>query len=201
MPTGRCSIVRRARCRPRFAATSRPYDDEARRAGVAASSSRAHYFRPPRRALHAGEGPRSSSARRSRSAAWSSTVPALSAHDRRRASRFPHTDEEEATDKIAAGLVLYPLAVGSERRGPRTIGGELALAVFLVALFPAGFFALAWHDAAGARRPRGARAFARFLGDRGRRPGCARGASRSSTELRALVARTALDAPGENRTE
>ena len=70
---------------------------------------------------------------------------------------IPHTDEEEATDKIAAGLVLYPLAWALEAWAAYAIGGKLALIGFLVALLPAGFFALALAGAARARRPGGGR--------------------------------------------
>jgi glycerol-3-phosphate O-acyltransferase/dihydroxyacetone phosphate acyltransferase len=113
---------------------------------------------------------------------------------------IPHTDEEEATDKIAAGLVLYPLAWLGEAWAVHRLGGGVALAVFLAALFPAGFFALAWHERLE-RVGREARAFARFLGDRGapsrlraRRLGLV-------TELRALVAIALVDAPGERGPE
>ena len=93
---------------------------------------------------------------------------------------IPHTDEEEATDKIAAGLVLYPLAWLAEAWAAYRLGGGVALAVFLAALLPAGFFALAWQErleSAG----RETRAFARFLGDR-------RAPARLGERRRALVA-------------
>jgi hypothetical protein len=79
---------------------------------------------------------------------------------------IPHTDEEEATDKIAAGLVLYPLAWALEAWAAYAIGGTLALIGFLVALLPAGFFALAWR-ARLAHVGQEAGAFLRFLRDRG----------------------------------
>jgi 1-acyl-sn-glycerol-3-phosphate acyltransferase len=79
---------------------------------------------------------------------------------------IPHTDEEEATDKIAAGLVLYPLAWALEAWAAYAIGGKLALIGFLVALLPAGFFALAWR-ARLAHVGQEAGAFLRFLRDRG----------------------------------
>ena len=100
---------------------------------------------------------------------------------------IPHTDEEEATDKIAAGLVLYPLAWLAEAWAVHRLGGAVALAVFLLALLPAGFFAAAWHERLG-RVGREARAFARFLGDRDA-PNRLRARRRSLVaELRALVA-------------
>ena len=111
---------------------------------------------------------------------------------------IPHTDEEEATDKIAAGLVLYPLAWLGEAWAVHRLGGGVALAVFLVALFPAGFFALAWHERLE-RVGREARAFARFLGDRGASSRLRARRLGLVTELRALVA--IADPPGEKRTE
>ncbi|HEY1252701.1 MAG TPA: 1-acyl-sn-glycerol-3-phosphate acyltransferase [Thermoanaerobaculia bacterium] len=79
---------------------------------------------------------------------------------------IPHTEEEEATDKIAAGLVLYPIAWLLEGWLAYRLGGGVALAAFAVALLPLGFFALAWQERLG-RVGSEARAFARFLGDRG----------------------------------
>ena len=78
---------------------------------------------------------------------------------------IPHTDEEEATDKIAAGLVLYPIAWLAEAAVAYAVGGRLALVVFLVALLPTGFFALAWH-ARLERVARETRAFVTFLRNR-----------------------------------
>lgn len=59
---------------------------------------------------------------------------------------IPHTDEEEATDKIAVGLVLYPLAWIAEGWAVYALGGRTALFIFLPALAPTGFLALAWYD-------------------------------------------------------
>ncbi len=111
---------------------------------------------------------------------------------------IPHTEEEEATDKIAAGLVLYPLAWLGEAWAVHRLGGAVALAVFLVALFPAGFFALAWHERLQSVG-REARAFARFLGDRGAPTRLRARRVALVTELRALVA--IADARGEEGTE
>ena len=100
---------------------------------------------------------------------------------------IPHTDEEEATDKIAAGLVLYPLAWLAEAWAVHRVGGGAALAVFLLALLPAGFFAAAWHERLE-KVGREARAFARFLEDRDA-PSRLRARRQSLVaELRALVA-------------
>ena len=78
---------------------------------------------------------------------------------------IPHTDEEEATDKIAAGLVLFPLAWLAEAYAVFAVGGRLALVIFLAALLPTGFFALAWRVRLEHVKQE-ARAFARFLRDR-----------------------------------
>jgi glycerol-3-phosphate O-acyltransferase / dihydroxyacetone phosphate acyltransferase len=77
------------------------------------------------------------------------------------------TDEEEATDKIAAGLLLFPLAWIAEAFTAYALGGGGILAVFLVALVPAGFFALAWRERLY-RAGREGLAFARYVADPGR---------------------------------
>ena len=79
--------------------------------------------------------------------------------------RIPHTDEEEATDKIAAGLVMYPLCWLAEGVLAFVLGRGFAVAVLLAALPVTGFFALAWWERLR-RLASEARAFARFLGDR-----------------------------------
>ena len=78
---------------------------------------------------------------------------------------IPHTDEEDATDKIAAGLVFYPLAWIAEAWAAFALGGKTALLVFLVALLPTGFLALAWYERLDHARKE-ALAFVRFLRDR-----------------------------------
>jgi 1-acyl-sn-glycerol-3-phosphate acyltransferase len=75
------------------------------------------------------------------------------------------TDEEEATDKMAAGLVLYPLCWAVEAWAVQRVAGGAALAVFLLLLGPSGLIALAWRERLG-RVARQARAFARFVVDR-----------------------------------
>jgi 1-acyl-sn-glycerol-3-phosphate acyltransferase len=79
--------------------------------------------------------------------------------------RMQRTDEEEATDKIAVGLVLYPLAWAAEAWLAYRLGGGWALALLLAALVPVGFFALAWRERLD-RVGREAGAFLRFLRDR-----------------------------------
>jgi len=75
------------------------------------------------------------------------------------------TEEEEATDKMAAGLVLYPLCWALEAWLVRRFAGVEALVVFLLLLAPSGLIALAWR-ARLERVVRQARAFGRFVVDR-----------------------------------
>jgi glycerol-3-phosphate O-acyltransferase/dihydroxyacetone phosphate acyltransferase len=75
------------------------------------------------------------------------------------------SDEEEATDKIIAGILFYPLCWGVEAWAAWRLGGGWGLAALLAALLPAGFFALGWHERLG-RVARETRAFLRFLLDR-----------------------------------
>jgi glycerol-3-phosphate O-acyltransferase/dihydroxyacetone phosphate acyltransferase len=75
------------------------------------------------------------------------------------------TEEEEATDKMAAGTVLYPLGwIAEGWLIWRLLGGRVAL-VFAVLLIPSGLLALAWRERLD-RVARQARAFFRFLGER-----------------------------------
>jgi len=73
--------------------------------------------------------------------------------------------EEEATDKIVAGIVFYPLCWSAEGWAAWTLGGGWALAALLAALLPTGFFALGWQERLR-RVARETRAFVRFLVDR-----------------------------------
>ena len=75
------------------------------------------------------------------------------------------TDEEEATDKIAIGLLLYPLFWILETWAVLHWGGRWAAVALLVMLFPSAFFALSWRDRLMKLR-REARAFVRCLRDR-----------------------------------
>jgi glycerol-3-phosphate O-acyltransferase / dihydroxyacetone phosphate acyltransferase len=75
------------------------------------------------------------------------------------------TEEEAATDKIAAGLVLYPLFWVIEGGLLWWAAGGRGLEVFAVLLAPAGLLALAWR-ARLTRVGHQARAFVRFLADR-----------------------------------
>ena len=75
------------------------------------------------------------------------------------------TEEEEATDKMAAGLVLYPLCWAFEAWLVERGLGSGMLAAFLVLLIPSGLVALGWRERLG-QAARQARAFGRFLVDR-----------------------------------
>jgi len=75
------------------------------------------------------------------------------------------TAEEEATDKIVAGLLFYPLVWVFEGFWVLRLGGQWALLAFLVALLPLGFFAVAWQTRL-THLAQEARAFVRFFGDR-----------------------------------
>ena len=73
--------------------------------------------------------------------------------------------EEEATYKIVAGTILYPVCWILEGWIAFTLGGGWAIAAFLVALLPTGFFALGWKQHLS-RVARESRAFLRFLWSR-----------------------------------
>src|SRR5437762_9105707 len=75
------------------------------------------------------------------------------------------TEGEEATDKMAAGPVLYPLCWALAAWLVRRVAGAEAVGVFLLLLAPARLIALAWR-ARLARVARQARAFGRFVLDR-----------------------------------
>jgi 1-acyl-sn-glycerol-3-phosphate acyltransferase len=71
----------------------------------------------------------------------------------------------EATFKLTAGVFLYPLAWMAEGWAAWRLGGGAALALFIAALAPSGFFALGWSERLG-RVARDSRAWRSFLGDR-----------------------------------
>jgi hypothetical protein len=54
--------------------------------------------------------------------------------------------DAEATYKLVAALVFYPLAWAVEAVLAWRLGGLVGLGVLLVALGPGGFFALAWWE-------------------------------------------------------
>jgi 1-acyl-sn-glycerol-3-phosphate acyltransferase len=71
----------------------------------------------------------------------------------------------EATYKIAAGVVLFPLCWAAEALLAWRLGGPVAAALFAGTLLPAGLFALGWHERL-TRVRRDTRAYFRFLADR-----------------------------------
>jgi 1-acyl-sn-glycerol-3-phosphate acyltransferase len=75
------------------------------------------------------------------------------------------TSEEEATAKMAAGLVLYPLFWCVEGWLSWRVAGAMGLAVFAVLLVPSGLVALAWRKRLGALG-RQLQAVVRLLGNR-----------------------------------
>ena len=74
--------------------------------------------------------------------------------------------DTEATYKLTGGMVIYPLGWLFQAWLVWRWGGGWALALYLILLFPAGFFALAWQ-ARLARLRREARALGHFLARRG----------------------------------
>ncbi len=78
--------------------------------------------------------------------------------------RFPHSGEEDATIKMAAGLVLYPLFWCAEGWLAWHFGGAVGLAALLLLLVPSGFVALSWRERL-ARVERGLRGLARMVRD------------------------------------
>jgi 1-acyl-sn-glycerol-3-phosphate acyltransferase len=80
--------------------------------------------------------------------------------------RLGRTSEEEATDKMAVGLVIYPLLWMVEGWLVWRLAGRGALVLFVVLIVPSGLLALIWRERFG-RFMRQARAFVWFLTDRG----------------------------------
>ena len=82
------------------------------------------------------------------------------------AKRLGTTSEEEATDKMAVGLVIHPLLWAIEGWLICRLAGRGALVLFVLLIGPSGLLALAWRERFG-RVVRQARAFFWFLADRG----------------------------------
>jgi 1-acyl-sn-glycerol-3-phosphate acyltransferase len=79
--------------------------------------------------------------------------------------RIPHTDEEEATDKIVGGLVFYPVCWIAEGWALYALFGRTALIAFLIALPLTALPALAFSERLR-RVKTEASAFGRFLWNR-----------------------------------
>ncbi len=105
------------------------------------------------------------------------------------------TDEEEATDKIAAGLVFYPLVWILETWAALHWGGVWIAVALLALLFPGAFFALAWHERLERRR-RDTRAFACCLRDRELPARLLAARGELAAELRALAGLVPEEWPG-----
>lgn len=73
--------------------------------------------------------------------------------------------DDEATYKITAGVVLFPLCWLGEGWIAWRSGGGWLLSAFVLSLAPAAFFALTWRERLD-RFARETRAFLRFLMDR-----------------------------------
>jgi 1-acyl-sn-glycerol-3-phosphate acyltransferase len=73
--------------------------------------------------------------------------------------------DDEATYKITAGVVLFPLCWLGEGWVAWWLGGGWLLSAFVLSLAPAAFFALTWRERLQ-RFAREARAYLRFLVDR-----------------------------------
>ncbi len=76
------------------------------------------------------------------------------------------TAEEEATDKIAVGVVIHPLLWALEGWLVWWLAGPGALVLFVVLIVPSGLLALVWRERLG-RFVRQAHAFVWFLTERG----------------------------------
>jgi glycerol-3-phosphate O-acyltransferase / dihydroxyacetone phosphate acyltransferase len=110
-------------------------------------------------------------------------------------------DEEEATFKILAGAVFYPLCWIAEGVAAWKLGGGWALAALIVAILPTGFFALAWQERVGRAR-RDALAFLRFLADRDLRRSLVERRQALVDELLALARLAGVEeAPGPSPRE
>jgi glycerol-3-phosphate O-acyltransferase / dihydroxyacetone phosphate acyltransferase len=96
--------------------------------------------------------------------------------------------DTEATYKLTGGIVIYPLGWLIEAWLAWRWGGGGALALVLVLLFPAGFFALAWQ-ARLEKVTREARALRHFLARRGLHARLVERRRALAEELEALAAR------------
>lgn len=109
------------------------------------------------------------------------------------------TEEEAATNKMAVGLVCYPLLWLAETWLVWWFAGTLGLVIFLVLLVPSGLLALAWHEQL-VRVGRQVRAFVRSFADRDLHRQLLDERRALIDELRALaslIPPTSQPAPGE----
>ena len=96
------------------------------------------------------------------------------------------TAEEDATDKIAVGLLLYPLVWCVEGWLVWRLIGPWWTAAFAILLVPSGLLALAWHERLGEVIGQ-ARAFFRFVADREAEQRLREERRRLVNELRAMA--------------
>jgi 1-acyl-sn-glycerol-3-phosphate acyltransferase len=99
------------------------------------------------------------------------------------------TAEEEATDKMVAGSVIYPLLWALEGWLVWWLAGPGAGIAFALLLIPSGLLALAWQERLG-QVARQARAFVRFLAQRDLHQALMRERRALVDEVRALAAQT-----------
>jgi 1-acyl-sn-glycerol-3-phosphate acyltransferase len=112
--------------------------------------------------------------------------------------RLGRTSEEEATDKMAVGLVIYPVLWIVEGWLVRRLGGSGLLVVFALLIVPSGLLALVWRERLG-RVTRQARAFLSFLTDRGLHRRLLDERRALVAELRELADRVPPDVLGADR--
>jgi len=108
------------------------------------------------------------------------------------------TAEEEATDKMAAGFVIYPLLWCVQSWLVLRLAGLGALLLFVLLLAPSGLLALAWRERLGQVR-RQARALLSFLGDRSLHRRLLDERRALATELRDLADRVPAEVLGSDR--
>ena len=104
------------------------------------------------------------------------------------------TAEEEATDKIVGGSVIYPVVWAVEGWLVGRGAGLAAAIAFALLLIPSGLVALAWRDRLD-QALRQARAFVRFLTERDLHQRLMRQRQALVEEFRALAARDASRGP------
>lgn len=104
------------------------------------------------------------------------------------------TAEEEATDKMVAGSIIYPLLWALEGWLVWRLAGPGAAIAFALLLIPSGLLALAWQERLG-QVARQARAFVRLLAQRDLRQALLRERQALVDEVRAMAAQAASADP------